>query len=216
MISAHPVRAALPALLAVAAWSAVVLQLWLSVQLGLSNGKSIVGGLIAFLGYFTVLTNIFVALVATAGALRRSPTTSTWLYRPSVVGCATTAILLVGIVYHLLLRKLWSPQGAQLLADTLLHYVVPSGALLHWLLYRPTERLAVWAPLGWCLYPGAYFVYALARGELLAAYPYPFIDISALGYQRVLVNAFGLVAVFAALGFAVLGIGRPAARGRAS
>lgn len=208
MISAHPVRAVVPALLAIVAWSAVLLQLWLSVQLGLSNGKTIVGGLVAFLGYFTVLTNIFVALVSTAGALSKSPKAPAWLYRPSVVGCATTAILLVGIVYHLLLRKIWSPQGAQLLADNLLHYVVPAGALVHWLLYRRTERLVAWAPLTWCLYPAVYLVYALARGELLSSYPYPFIDVAALGYQRVLVNALGLLSMFAALGFAVLGIGR--------
>ena len=212
MIPAHPVRASVPALLAAVAWSAVLLQLWLSVQLGLSNGKSIVGGLVVFLGYFTVLTNIFVALVGTAGALSKSPTAFSWLYRPSVVGCATTAILLVGIAYHFLLRKIWSPQGAQWLADVLLHYVVPAGALLHWLAYRHTERLAARAPLAWCLYPTAYLVYALARGELLGSYPYPFIDVAALGYQQVMINAVGLLAAFVGLGFAVLGLARlPAA-----
>lgn len=215
MIPAHPARQVVPTLLAIVAWSAVLLQLWLSVQLGLSNGKSVGGGLVAFLGYFTVLTNIFVALVSTAGALSKWPTAPAWLYRPSVVGCATTAILLVGIVYHLLLRNVWSPQGAQLLADNLLHYVVPACAVLHWLLYRRTEHLTAWEPLTWCLYPAAYLVYALARGELLGSYPYPFIDVAALGYPRVLANALGLIVVFAALGFAVLGTGRLVASRRA-
>lgn len=209
----HPVRQAAPAILAIVAWLAVLLQLWLSVQLGLSNGKSIVDGVVVFLGYFTVLTNIFVALVASAGALSKGPTA--WLYRPSVVGCATTAILLVGIAYHLLLRTIWSPQGAQLLADILLHYVVPAGALLHWLVYRHTERLAAQAPLVWCLYPTLYLAYALARGELLGSYPYPFIDVATLGYQQVLFNAVGLMAAFVGLGFSVLGLARLVARSRA-
>lgn len=199
-------------MLAVVAWLAVLLQLWLSVQLGLDNGKSIVGGIVAFLGYFTVLTNIFVALMASAGVLSRSPTA--WLYRPSVVGCATTAILLVGIAYHLLLRKTWSPQGAQLVADILLHYVVPAGALAHWIVYRHAGRLA--APLIWCLYPTLYFAYALARGELLDSYPYPFIDVAVLGYRQVLLNAAGLLAAFVGLGFAVLGLARLAARSHAA
>lgn len=201
-------------MLAVVAWLAVLLQLWLSVQLGLDNGKSIVGGIVAFLGYFTVLTNIFVALMASAGALSRSPTA--WLYRPPVVGCATTAILLVGIAYHLLLRRTWSPQGAQLVADILLHYVVPAGALTHWIVYRHAGRLAAKAPLIWCLYPTLYFAYALARGELLGSYPYPFIDVAVLGYRQVLLNAAGLLAAFVGLGFAVLGLARLAARSHAA
>jgi hypothetical protein len=202
----YPGRAAVPAILATVAWFAVLLQLWLSVQLGLSNGKSIVGGIVVFLGYFTVLTNIFVALVASVGALSKRPTA--WLYRPSVVGCATTAILLVGIAYHFLLRKIWSPRGAQLLADNMLHYVVPAGALVHWLVYRRTEPLAIQMPIVWCLYPTLYIVYALARGELLGSYPYPFIDVAILGYQQVLLNVVGLLAAFLGLGFAVLGLAR--------
>lgn len=201
-----PGRALMPALLAAMAWLGVLLQLWLSVQLGLGNGLSIADGIVVFLGYFTVLTNIFVALVASAGALGRRPTPR--LYRPSVVGCATTAILFVGIAYHLLLREVWSPHGAQLLADNLLHYGVPVGALVHWLLYRHSERLAAWAPLAWCLYPAAYLAYALARGEVLDSYPYPFIDVGALGYPRVLFHSLGLMAGFACLGFVVLGMRR--------
>ena len=110
MTPALPLRVLAPAILAAVAWLAVLLQLWLSVQLVIGNGKSIVDGIIVFLGYFTILTNIFVALVASAGARSNGPTL--WLYRPSVVGCATTAILLVSIAYHLLLREIWSPQGA--------------------------------------------------------------------------------------------------------
>jgi hypothetical protein len=209
-----PARAS-PALLAGVAWFAVLLQLWLSVQLGFANGKSLPGALVVFFGYFTVLTNIFVALVATAGALSRNPAVSHWLYRPSVVGCSTTAILAVGIGYHLLLREVWSPQGAQLWADVLLHYVVPAGALLHWLVHRHREHLAARAALAWCLYPLAYVVYALVRGEILGSYPYPFIDVTALGYRQVLVNTVGLMAAFIGVGFVVLALARLVARYRA-
>ena len=213
MTPALPLRVLAPAILAAVAWLAVLFQLWLSVQLVIGNGKSIVDGIIVFLGYFTILTNIFVALVASAGARSNGPTL--WLYRPSVVGCATTAILLVSIAYHLLLREIWSPQGAQLLADNLLHYVVPAGALLHWLAYRHTQRLTARAPLVWCLYPTLYLAYALARGELLGSYPYPFIDVPTLGYQQVLLNAVGLLGAFVGLGFAVLGLAHLVAKSRA-
>jgi hypothetical protein len=203
-----PARRLLPALLAATAWFAVLLQLWLSVQLGFANGKSLADGLVVVLGFFTVLSNIFMALVATAGAVGQQSRTTPWLYRSTVVGCATASILMVGIVYHLVLRKIWSPQGAQLLADTLLHYVVPAIALLHWLLYRPGARLAWHAPLLWCAYPLVYLAYVLLRGEWLGAYPYPFVDVAALGYRQVLVNSVGLMVAFIVLGFAVLGLGR--------
>lgn len=191
-----------PVILAGVAWFAVLLQLWLSIQLGFANNKSLIDGLVVFFGYFTVLTNIFVALVGTAGTLNKA----TNLYRASVVGCATTAILDVGIGYHLLLREIWSPQGFQLLADILLHYVVPICTLLHWLTYHHHKRLAAWLPLVWCLYPIAYLVYALVRGEILGVYPYPFMDVTSLEYQRVLANAFGLLVLFIGLGFAVVSI----------
>ena len=196
---------AAPALLAALAWFAILLQLWLSIQLGYANGKTLFDGLLAYFGYFTVLTNIFVALLCTAGAM----TSRSRLYQPVIVGCATTAIVLVGIVYHLLLRKIWSPQGAQWLADVLLHYAVPLGAVAHWLMYAraadgvAAERLPAWAPLAWCVYPLAYVVYVIARGEWLGSYPYPFIDVSVLGYPQALINTFGLLASFIGLGYLV-------------
>lgn len=204
----------IPALLAALAWFAVLLQLWLSIQLGYSNGKTLLDGLVAYFGYFTVLTNIFVALVCTAGVMARGSTTMATtsrprLYRPMIVGCATTAIVLVGIVYHLLLRKIWSPQGAQWLADVLLHYAVPLGAVVHWLVYAraadgaAAERLPAWAPLAWCVYPLAYVVYVIARGEWLGSYPYPFIDVSVLGYTQALVNTTWLLTAFIGLGYLV-------------
>lgn len=196
------------AILAATAWFAILLQLGLLVQLGFANGKSLLDGLVVFFGFFTVLSNIFVALVATMGAVGQRSRTTPWLYTSPVVGCATAAIVLVGIVYHLVLRKVWSPQGAQLLADTLLHYAVPAGTLLHWILYRPTARLSLLAPLAWCAYPLAYLVYVLLRGEWLGAYPYPFIDVTALGYPQVLLNAVGLLLGFIVVGFAVLGLAR--------
>jgi hypothetical protein len=52
------------ALLAVISWLGVLLQLYLSTKLALGNGKSLVDSLVAFLGYFTMLTNIFVALAS--------------------------------------------------------------------------------------------------------------------------------------------------------
>ena len=177
-------------------------------KLAIANGKSASSGLVAYFGYFTVLTNIFVALVCTWGSLRRPPSGRLSLYRLPAVGCSTAAILVVGIGYHALLREIWAPQGAEWVANVVLHYIVPVGALLHWLIYPYAGRAAWWAPLSWCWYPLVYFLYVMMRGEMLSSYPYPFIDAMALGYTQSVVNAIGFLIGFVALGYALLGLKR--------
>jgi hypothetical protein len=184
--------------LAVLGWSALALQFYLSARLAVSEGCGVGNAALMYFGYFTILTNLFVAALCSR---REEPSSA-------LMGCAVTSIVLVGIVYHLLLRHLWNPQGAQWLADVVLHYVVPAGTLSYWSLRAHPLRLAAWWPLAWSAYPVAYLAYALVRGEWLGVYPYPFIDVAAIGYPRVMLNAIGLLAVFATLGFATWAMSR--------
>ncbi len=202
MDNRSPLGVAIPRLLAAVAWFGVLLQLWLSINLALATGKPVIVGLVSYLGYFTILTNIFVAIVATAGSFRRPAR----IYRLPVVGCATAAIIIVGLGYHFLLREIWDPQGAQWVADNVLHYIVPAGALLHWFVFHTDERPGWRAPFAWCWYPLLYFVYVMTRGEIRHSYPYPFIDVLALGYPQALLNAGGFVLGFVAMGYALLGL----------
>ena len=192
---------------ALAAWLGLGLQLVLSIRLSYrSDHPSLAGALISYFGYFTILTNLFVALVSTAQAAGGGPGAQTLAQR-TLAGCATTSIVFVCASYHFLLREVWSPQGLQKLADIDLHYAVPLLALLHWTL-SPGPPLRASAPLIWCAYPAAYFAYALIRGAWLQSYPYPFIDVSALGYPRVAINSLILLAAFVAFGYFVWGISR--------
>jgi hypothetical protein len=52
----------------------------------------------------------------------------------------------------------------------------------------------------------------LARGALVGAYPYPFVDVNQLGYLQVTTNAAGFLTAFAALGSTVVATDRAAAR----
>ena len=195
-------------LVAVMAWLGVLLQLYLSIRLALGNGKSLVGGVVAFFGYFTVITNIFVALASTLPVIFGRSRVGRRFGTGMVLGCATTAIVLVGIVYHVLLRNLWEPEGLQWIADVTLHYGVPISLFVYWICFPPSQRLPFWAPLAWCIYPVIYVVYVLARGEVLGSYPYPFIDVASLGYAKVLLNSLGLLVVYVVIGGVVYGIAR--------
>lgn len=178
------------------AWTALLLQLFLTLRLSIANGNGAVHGLWLYLAYFTVLSNLLVALVASRGALSADGgIDAPWR------GAAVTAIVLVGLGYHLLLRNIWNPQGAQWLADVLLHYAVPLAALLWWLVLPPFKRIDATAPLRWLLWPAAYSLYALVRGAASGFYPYPFIDATALGMPRVLLNAAGLLLVYVLAGY---------------
>lgn len=201
--------------LAVVAWSGVVLQLGLSIALAQSNGRTAFDGVVAFLGYFTVLSNLFVALVATLPLLAGDRSAGREAGSALVAGCATTAILTVGIGYHLLLRHVWAPQGLQWGADVILHYAVPLATLACWSAWSPATRFDPRLPLLWCLYPIGYGVYAVVRGAVLGSYPYPFIDIAVLGYRQVLLNMLGLLMCFLVLGYAVLAVAAWRTRARA-
>ncbi|MFN3936171.1 MAG: Pr6Pr family membrane protein [Gemmobacter sp.] len=150
----------------------------------------------AMAGYFTILTNVGVALVLGASVLRRTAP------RAPVALALTVAILMVGLIYHLLLARLWSPACLAWWADQGLHTVVPLLTLAWWL--RGAER-AGWADLPAVLvWPLVYGAYALTRGASTGWFPYPFIDAGALGWGRVAVNIAGMSAGFVLLGTLLL------------
>lgn len=161
-----------------------------------------------FFGYFTVLTNILVALVLSAPLLRGR--IGGWLSSHSIRAATAAYIAMVGIVYALVLKQLWNPQGLQKLADMALHEIVPVLYLLYWIFFGRTRTLRPGAAFGWLAYPVGYLVYALLRGALEGWYAYPFIDASQVGYGRVFLNATVILVGFIALGLLVVALDRRA------
>jgi hypothetical protein len=190
----------------IVAWSGVVLQCWLSLKSSHDAGQTLASGLISFFGFFTVLTNILVCLALTV--LVRTPIGERFLASPFALGGIATSIAFVALAYHLLLRNVWNPQGAQWVANAILHYVTPAIFVAYWYCYRRHGSLRWGDALLWSLYPLAYFVYVLARGEIIGSYPYGFVDVSRIGYAQTWLNAVGLLVVFTLLGFAFVGLDR--------
>ena len=194
------------AVLAVISWIGVLLQVWLSLNLAFANGKTVFDGFVTLFRYFTVLTNLFVALTATLPLTAGFSRLGSWFGRPMVRGCATTSIIMVGLPYHFLLRNIWQPHGLQLFADVVLHYVVPISFLAYWSVFPPRSKFGILSPFAWCIYPLGYCVYVFVRGEMLGTYPYYFIDATSLGYGRAMLNSFGFFIAFICLGYAVLAV----------
>jgi hypothetical protein len=187
-------------------WFALALQLHL--MLVQSPAPERLGTVITFFSFFTILTNILAASVFTAVAFHPKHGWGEWLCQPSVQAATVVYIAIVGMVYQLLLRQLWNPQGAQWVADVLLHSMVPVGYVVYWLLLAPRAGLSWKDSVTWLIYPGVYLVYVLARGAVSGLYPYPFVDVNVLGYGGVLARSGLLMLVFLGMGLLVVAVGR--------
>jgi hypothetical protein len=196
------------AVAAVLGWAGLSIQLYLVFYSRWTLGASLLGGLLSFFSYFTVLSNTLVATVLTCQLTSRESAARRWFLQPWVSSGVAVSIAVVALAYNLLLRHLWHPEGWQWLADELMHDVMPVLFLGYWWLYVPKGALR-WRhiPL-WMIYPLVYFAYALLRGHLLAVYPYPFVDVGKLGYPQVFLNAGGLLAGFVVIALLVVGLDR--------
>lgn len=194
--------------LAVLGWAGLAIQLYLILFARLSIGASLLGGLVSFFSYFTILTNTLVATVLTCAVTERECAARRWFLQPWVSSGIAVSIAVVGLAYSILLRHLWHPQGWQFVADELLHDVMPLLFLGYWWRCVPKGTLRLWHLPLWLIYPLVYFIYALLRGHLLGAYAYPFIDVAVLGYPQVLANAGGIFVGFVLVGLLVIGLDR--------
>ena len=176
---------------AVVTWFAVMLQLYLII---VNRTVSIPETLLRFFTFFTILSNILVAVCFTVFALKSGSGKGTFFSRPGVLSAVTVYIIIVGAVYQLILRPLWDPQGLQKIADELLHSFTPVYFLLFWLLYVPKSTLQWQHILVWLFFPLCYLVIILLRGAVAGYYPYPFVNVTELGYVKVFLNC-GMVLI---------------------
>jgi hypothetical protein len=196
-------------LLAAIGWFALALQFRLVLGVNDAAGIAIGETLIRFFSYFTILTNVLAALVLTGTMLGHR---GTFFSRPSVQAAIASYITIVGLIYVTVLRHLWAPQGLQWLADTLLHYAMPALYVLFWLVFARKETLSFRDILWWLIFPLTYITFVLIRGAPSGFYPYPFIDVSKLGYPQTFLNAAGIFLVFAVCGSIYVALSRRLAK----
>jgi len=178
--------------------SGLLIQLWLILQ------KQDFGpGLWLFVGYFTILTNLLAAAVATGVALGRRE----WLSSGRARLMAATSILMVGLVYSIALRHVWSPTGLQKVADVALHDAAPLVWVALWLL-ADHPRLS-WREIWWALLlPAFYVVYAMARGAVDGWYAYWFLNPAGQSPLELAVSILILVCAFALMAAGLVAIDR--------
>jgi hypothetical protein len=175
-----------------------------------------------FFSFFTVESNLFIAVVFLAIALVpswRVPSVA----RDLVRGAAALYMVTTGVVYMLLLSGLEEALQTQIpWVNVVLHYIMPVVAFLDWAADPPEHGITFRRALIWLAYPFLYLVYSLSRGPLAGWYPYPFLDPArAGGYAGVALYAAAItVTTLILIGLLVwIGrrrVGRPSARPSAS
>ncbi len=196
------------ALIALVGWFALLLQFPLTIATSRANGMTMIGAVITYVSFFTILTNLVVVLGLTFSLGIPNSNWGRFFSRPGVIAGITASIAMVGVGYSLLLRHLWAPEGLQKIADVVLHDLVPVLYVAYWLIFVSKSGLRWKSVLVWLTYPLAYLSFVLLRGAISGRYPYYFIDAHALGYPRVLFNSTMLLCAFLVVSLVVIAISR--------
>jgi hypothetical protein len=190
-------------------WFGLVLQFSLSIPAQIKTGFSLTGAIVQILSFFTIQCNLMVGLSLWALLLKPSNSLHKFFSRGYVLGGICLYIIVVGLVYNIILRSLWQPEGLFKIADELLHSINPLLFAIFWLIFVARRDKLKWAQsLNWLWFPFLYLVYSLIRGPITHFYPYPFIDVNKLGYSHVFINSFVLLIVFLVLGLLLITVTR--------
>lgn len=173
---------------------------------GYDNPEGLAGALsrvIDFFSYFTILSNIVVAVVLTALALGVARPVGAW---PALRLDSLLMITVTGLVFAIVLAPDAKLEGLEYVTNTIEHYLAPVLTVVTWL---------VWGPFGWfrlrtvlsaMVLPILWLGYTLVRGAVIDAYPYGFLDAAALGYPTALRNIAVVLVIGVVLALVFLGL----------
>lgn len=167
-------------------WIAIIGQFILLIQ---NRQADIPETIIRFFSFFTILTNILVALYFTSRISIFKNTSLSKLSNSGNLTALTAFILVVGLVYQIILRSTWKPTGFQIIIDELLHSVIPLFVFLYWMKFAAKNDLIFKNIKIWFWYPVGYFLFIIIRGHFSNFYPYPFVNVTEIGYTQVFINA---------------------------
>lgn len=191
-------------IIALVAWAALILQFYLNI---INRKADIPETIIRYFSYFTILTNLLVAVCFTSLLLNNNKARR-FFNNSSVLTAVTVYIFIVGLIYNLILRFLWAPQGLQLFADNALHVVTPLLALIYWFVYVSAADVSWRNTPRWMTYPFLYLIFVMIRGSFSNFYPYFFIDAGTLGYSEAILNAVYVTLCFLAVSLLLVWLGK--------
>lgn len=191
-------------ILALTCWITIALQFILILQ---NRVVSVFETIIRFFTFFTILTNILVAIVFTS-IFVYSKNKNSFFLKPNTQSAIAVYIFVVGFVYNIILRFLWKPEGLQRIVDEMLHSIIPIAYIMYWFLYVKKELISWNVIYKWLIYPLVYLIIILILGHFSNYYPYPFVDVTTFGFQNVIINCFVLCLFFVFISVVFVGVAK--------
>jgi len=197
-------------LCALLAWTTLILQYILLVRGGEYGGFGT--STLTYFGFFTILTNILVALAFSVPFFKTEGKIAGFFSRQSVRAALALYILVVGMVYYALLAKDHNPEGLSALLNIFLHFLIPVLYILDWIVFAKKDAMSFKHLPWWTAYPVLYGVFNIIRGAWTGFYPYPFLNISELGMGPVTINMLGFTLLYLVGGAVFILLGRALSR----
>lgn len=144
--------------------------------------------------YFTIESNLIVLAAALVLAWRPTFDGRVWrvVRLDSLLG-----ILITGLVFAIVLAPQIHLTGAALVATIGFHYISPWATLLAWLLFGPRPRISWGTVVAAFVWPVVWLIYIFVQGAFTDWSPYPFLDVTEIGYGDALRNVVLVVALAA-------------------
>jgi hypothetical protein len=183
------------ALAVIITWIGLGMQFYLYLDWAFRHQLGVPGAVWNFLSYFTNLANLLAGIT-----LLYSLSYACGLKRPSIDARKITShavyVCMAGIVFNLELRHLVPPGALVQLTNVILHDISPVLFLAYWWLYGPHAKLSFRNAHTCLAFPTLYFFCTLAIGHFTRHYPYPFFDVTKVGYLSVFKSGLELLAGF--------------------
>lgn len=179
---------------ALLAWASIIMQYVLMVTSGEFGGLA--NSSLMFFGYFTILTNILVATAFTAHVMPDGNRLKSFFHGPHVRAALALYILVVAVVYHMVLAELHNPVGLNALTNIGLHTVIPVLYIFDWVIFANKRLLSYKTIPLWIIYPLVYGFLTLGRGLLTGFYPYPFLDVTQVGFSGFATSMLGFTVLY--------------------
>ncbi|NKB92741.1 MAG: F420-dependent oxidoreductase [Candidatus Nanopelagicales bacterium] len=150
-----------------------------------SPGQPLINRIVDYLSFFTIWSNIVVAIVA--GYFVYRPRAAVPWFRTLWLS-ALLMISATGLIYHFALADLVDTQGAAAVSNACNHILTPLAFVLSWLIAGPRGWISPKLIMASFILPLSWILLTLSRGAVIDAYPYPFVNVVKLGYGAVLTN----------------------------
>lgn len=174
---------------------------------------------LAFFTTLSVLTVLGYFAIVLYWMVRRDTTVAV---APRLRGGVTLWIVATALISHIIVEGGASPFPGMVDPDPaiaveyrsrfFMHYVIPAMVLIDWVLFGPHGIVRWRDALWWLLFPLAYGVISIARGQWFPdvsdRFPYPFFDPTISGWGGVALGLLEVVLANAVIAVGVIGLDR--------